>query len=547
MANKQLIASLGLDNSDFLSKLQEAKELLGIFAKEVKKQVLRLKEFTMALKASAVSNYALATSMSASQMAMKALIVASKLLKVALVSTGIGAIVVLLGSLAAYLLTTQAGMDKLRQVTEPVAQIFQRLLGVLQELGGSVFKGISQMLNGELRAGFATLANGAKKAGTATKNAFKDGIKAGGELADLAIEIADAENALILTKSNLNNEIEKATQLSKNEALSEREREKYIQKAIDLTKARLGAEKEVLDLKIKDMRLRQSANDPDRVSFGELNELIAERSELETSGAKEISRLRGISIAEATRELKVKKEINSEIRDKVDLVDRANRNPFSLEKQGKYSDEVLGNIKKISETLLDPALKDALARGVIIPQESIDRINMANEAQAKLNKEIGYASFITSALGQTFQATFEAMIISGKLSFKTLIDGIKALIIKLIAAAAAAFALNALLGGIGLGGSTFGGKSGFQSLFSGLTGLPKFAEGGMVTGLTTAVLGDNPSGKEAVIPFEKMGSFLNKYGSSGSSKVEVFGRLSGEDIILSGRSYESRKSKIIGG
>jgi hypothetical protein len=89
---------------------------------------------------------------------------------------------------------------------------------------------------------------------------------------------------------------------------------------------------------------------------------------------------------------------------------------------------------------------------------------------------------------------------------------------------------------------------GFKALFSSMSGIPKFAEGGMVTGLTTAILGDNPSGKEAVIPFEKMGSFLAQYGNGGGNmKVEVVGRIAGEDIYFSGINYTNNRNKLIAG
>lgn len=64
--------------------------------------------------------------------------------------------------------------------------------------------------------------------------------------------------------------------------------------------------------------------------------------------------------------------------------------------------------------------------------------------------------------------------------------------------------------------------------------VPAFAEGGMVTGKTLAWVGDNASGKEAIVPFEKMGRFLEMAGgSSGSQMVEVKGVLKGSDIHLS--------------
>lgn len=73
-------------------------------------------------------------------------------------------------------------------------------------------------------------------------------------------------------------------------------------------------------------------------------------------------------------------------------------------------------------------------------------------------------------------------------------------------------------------------------------GVPAFAEGGLVTGPTLALVGDNPSGREAIIPFEKMGQFLSMAGAGGQQEVVVTGRISGTDIYLSNqRTSRNRK------
>ena len=184
----------------------------------------------------------------------------------------------------------------------------------------------------------------------------------------------------------------------------------------------------------------------------------------------------------------------------------------------------------------------------VLTAEDAELIKQNNDQVAKFNQEMTLANSLTSMLGGTFQSAFEGMLNSGKVSFKGIIDGLKALIIKLIAAAGAALALNVLLGGIGIGGAKFGGMEGFKALFSSLSGIPKFAEGGMVTGMTMAVLGDNPSGKEFVIPYEKMSSFLSQHGTGGGNvKVEVVGSLRGEDIFFSGVNYQNGRNKLITG
>lgn len=68
---------------------------------------------------------------------------ALKLFRVALISTGIGAIVVLLGSLIAAFASTQKGMDKITAVTRPLKAVFETLFGVLQDVGLFVMDAIA--------------------------------------------------------------------------------------------------------------------------------------------------------------------------------------------------------------------------------------------------------------------------------------------------------------------------------------------------------------------------------------------------------------------
>ena len=78
-----------------------------------------------------------------------------------------------------------------------------------------------------------------------------------------------------------------------------------------------------------------------------------------------------------------------------------------------------------------------------------------------------------------------------------------------------------------------------REVFRGITGL---ATGGLTTGPMLAMIGDNASGKEAVIPFERMGEFLDMAGANQPSTVTVTGRISGRDIMLSNeRSSRDRK------
>lgn len=61
---------------------------------------------------------------------------------------------------------------------------------------------------------------------------------------------------------------------------------------------------------------------------------------------------------------------------------------------------------------------------------------------------------------------------------------------------------------------------------------PKLAAGGITTGPTLALIGDNPSGREAVIPFEKMGQFLDMAGAGRAIRVTGLFEVKGSDLIL---------------
>lgn len=69
---------------------------------------------------------------------------------------------------------------------------------------------------------------------------------------------------------------------------------------------------------------------------------------------------------------------------------------------------------------------------------------------------------------------------------------------------------------------------------SAFASIPAFAEGGAVMGgPTLALLGDNPSGREMVVPFEKLPQFLNMFQQKQTTDVTVHGVLQGRDIHIS--------------
>ena len=143
-------------------------------------------------------------------------------------------------------------------------------------------------------------------------------------------------------------------------------------------------------------------------------------------------------------------------------------------------------------------------------------------------------------LGTTLLSTFAslAMELGGlAIGYGIAIESIKEALKSLSGPIAIAAGIALLALGAGLQAAV--------SKSAGDAGVPAFAQGGLVTGPTLAMVGDNASGKEAIIPFERMGEFMKMAGADrGSQAVTVTGRISGKDIVLSNQRGSRDRSRI---
>ena len=84
-------------------------------------------------------------------------------------------------------------------------------------------------------------------------------------------------------------------------------------------------------------------------------------------------------------------------------------------------------------------------------------------------------------------------------------------------------------------------KTAFNSL------VPAFAQGGLVTGPTMALVGEgagtSASNPEVVAPLDKLKGMINN--SGGGGKVEVFGRISGSDIFISNQRGSINRQRSV--
>ncbi len=173
--------------------------------------------------------------------------------------------------------------------------------------------------------------------------------------------------------------------------------------------------------------------------------------------------------------------------------------------------------------------------------EDTDNANIKQEASNRL-----------AAAGANIIKDFGARLGEAASSSKTfgqqLVAGLKEAVLAVLNLAFAQMVQNALNPENPANQATFG-FAGLGALAIGmgiLTGLinsinvPALAQGGITTGPMLAMVGDNRSGKEAIIPLEKLPALMGKMGGG----TRVYGQLSGYDIALSSDRSGKRFQRI---
>ena len=135
---------------------------------------------------------------------------------------------------------------------------------------------------------------------------------------------------------------------------------------------------------------------------------------------------------------------------------------------------------------------------------------------------------------KTFENIFSSAMTSAAYSqegfFNSFLKNLKQAIKQLLIQLAITTAIKLIFGGGKLSFAQALG-AGLKDVFN-LSSIPKMQSGGIVTGPTMALIGEGNE-SEAVLPLSKLNSMINNNGGSGSQQIEVFGRISGNDIFIS--------------
>jgi phage-related minor tail protein len=199
----------------------------------------------------------------------------------------------------------------------------------------------------------------------------------------------------------------------------------------------------------------------------------------------------------------------------------------TFEETTKQIEGTTDAVKRQSEDLTELAFKWGNLSSKIKSMSLMEPLKQ--DLHQVINLTDGLVRGIANNLGNAFsQAVFE-----GQNFFRVFTDGLKRMAAQLaatlVAAIALAVVLRAATGGIaGIGGIKDIGGTMVKYVLPAMGGIPMLADGGVVTGPTLAMIGEGGE-SEAVIPLSKLDGMMK----NGSGSVEVFGRISGSDILLS--------------
>ena len=165
-----------------------------------------------------------------------------KLLKVALVSTGIGALVVALGSLVSWFTKTQKGVETANKIMGALGATINVIIDRASKLGSALvnlFTGYFKQAGEDAKAVFSGIG---KEIADETKQAWK--------LAEVLNEIDKKEVMLSMSRAANRAEIEKLKKAADDQTLSTQERIKAAEKAAEIEKKDLDVQTQLAEARL---------------------------------------------------------------------------------------------------------------------------------------------------------------------------------------------------------------------------------------------------------------------------------------------------------
>lgn len=282
----------GALQKELLAQTETLKELeaeIGVTGRNVGNYTASILEATDGTGLFAKAQQALATAQKVATAATQGGTIATQSFGKALIATGIGAFIVLLGSLIAFLTRTQEGMDKVAQATEAVGTFVAVVFDEFSRLGKQVvdsiiptFKGLGEILAGIFTLDFDRVTDGFNQVSDAVSgiegvNILEVGanaVQAAKDAAALTKQLQDvvrAEKDLDLERAQSRQRLEQLKKVGDDVTKSIEERADALREAEALE---TGLEQKAINLQKERIRILKAQNELSDSTDADRNRVI---------------------------------------------------------------------------------------------------------------------------------------------------------------------------------------------------------------------------------------------------------------------------------
>lgn len=235
-----------VNQTGIFSKIQGTlREVMSPFLALNKKVQLEIKTLTADYKLNSAATTQMSGAQKAAAISSNLLSTGLKILKIALISTGIGAIVVALGSLVAYLTKTQKGTELLSNVMAGLGAAINVIIDRVAKFGGTLVKVFSGDFKGaaqDVKATFAGIGDELQRE-----------IKLAYELNDISQQLEKQEVMLNMQRAARRKEIERLKMISDDTTKSTKERIAAAKQASEIEQADMKQQIELGEKKLANL------------------------------------------------------------------------------------------------------------------------------------------------------------------------------------------------------------------------------------------------------------------------------------------------------
>ena len=272
----------------------KAVEELGKVNKEVGKGKKKNEDYTKSLTEASsglsfmgVSLGGVAKSFRGVVQVTKASVLSFKALKTAIAATGIGLLLIALGSLVTFFQSSEDGQNKLNKIMDVFGVIVGNVTDILANFGKILFNTIGALLRGDFSGALEAAQEGVQDLTAEISNFGAETLKEIGiaqEVADLRAKTDKLERKQLVRRAKIESEIaERRLKAKQEDVFSSRERLKFLEEANELSETLLNTDVEIAQNRLEERQLQNSFSKSSKENLDAEAEAQAQVFKIETA------------------------------------------------------------------------------------------------------------------------------------------------------------------------------------------------------------------------------------------------------------------------